>query len=206
MREVQPGTSHAEVLARLRSRALSRPEIDGIRFMFVSIGRHFEPTLIPYDTKIGQGDLIRYDGALIHAGYGADAARTFIAGRPSDDQRRIHECLMRAHEAALALMKPGVTPKEVFECGTRTVQKFLPDYMRGHIGHSVGLEQIVEEPPFISPRSTEPMVAGNTFCLELPYYAYEFGSIMVEDIVVITDYGHELLTNASYALQPIGVD
>jgi Xaa-Pro aminopeptidase len=205
MAEVHIGTSHAEILRRLRSRALAIPGIDRIRFMFVSIGQRFAPCAEPYDIQVAQGDLIKYDGALVVRGYGGDAGRTFVAGIPSADQERIHRVLLSGHEEALKLMRPGVTPKEVFQKAMRVVQeKGLPNYVRGHVGHSVGLDQTVEEPPFISLSSEDPMAPGNVFCLELPYYAHGFGSIQFEDIVLVTEEGYELLTAAPKTLTPIG--
>jgi Xaa-Pro aminopeptidase len=205
MAEAEIGMSHAEILRRLRSQALANPGIDRIRFMFVAIGSRIAPCAAPYEISIAPGDLIKYDGALVTRGYGADAGRTFVAGRPSSDQERIHRVLLAGHEEALKLMRPGVTPKEVFQRAVEVVQgNGLPNYVRGHVGHSVGLDQTVEEPPFISAYSESPMVPGNIFCLELPYYAHGLGSIQFEDIVLITEDGHELLTKSSKMLTPIG--
>ena len=205
MAEADVGMSHGEILGQLRSRAFAHPGIDGIRFMFVAIGSRIAPCAFPYDARIAAGDLIKYDGALITRGYGADAGRTFIAGRPSPDQERIHKVLLSGHEEALRLMKPGVALREVFQRAVQVVQgNGLPNYVRGHVGHSVGLDQTVEEPPFLSAYSENPMVPGNVFCLELPYYAHGFGSIQFEDIVLITEDGHELLTTSSKMLTPIG--
>jgi Xaa-Pro aminopeptidase len=205
MADAEIGMSHGEILGRLRSRAFTHPGIDSIRFMFVTIGPRIAPCAFPYEAKIAAGDLIKYDGALVARGYGADAGRTFVADHPSNDQERIHKILLSGHEEALKLMKPGVALKEVFQRAMQVVQENgLPKYMRGHVGHSVGLDQTVEEPPFLSASSENLVVPGNVFCLELPYYAHGFGSIQFEDIVLITGDGYELLTKSSKMLTPIG--
>jgi Xaa-Pro aminopeptidase len=205
MGEISIGISHADILRKLRSKALGTFGIDKIRFMFVSVGKNYAPCSVPYQINVAPGDLIKYDGALVVRGYGGDCGRTFIAGKPSADQERIHRILLSGHEEALKLIRPGVKPKDIFEKTMKTVQENgLPNYDRGHIGHSVGLDQTVEEPPFISPYSENPMVPGNVFCLELPYYAYGFGSIQFEDIVLVTEDGHELLTKSSKLLNSIG--
>jgi Xaa-Pro aminopeptidase len=207
MAEAHVGMSHGEILRQLRSRALAHSGIDAIRFMFVAIGSRIAPCAFPYDARIAKGDLIKYDGALVARGYGGDAGRTFVAGHPSRDQERIHRILLDGHLEALKLMRPGMTPKEVFQKAMHVVQgNGLPNYIRGHVGHSVGLDRTVEEPPFLSANSKSPMVAGNVFCLELPYYAHGFGSIQFEDIVLITEDGHELLTTNSKMLTPIGTN
>jgi Xaa-Pro aminopeptidase len=205
MAEAQVGMSHAELMARLRSKALARSGIDSIRFMYVSVGPLFAPTVSPYDVDIREGDLVKYDGALVVRGYGADAAWTFIAGEPSPDQKRVNHALLTAHAAALEMMGPGVLPRDVFNRAMRVArEEGLPDYVRGHVGHSVGLDQTIEEPPLLSAASEEPMQPGNVFCVELPYYAYGFGSIQNEDIVLITESGRELLTSRERRLHPIG--
>ena len=101
--------------------------------------------------------------------------------------------------------RPAVIPRDVFNRAMEIARtEGLPEYARGHIGHSVGLDQTIEEPPFLSPTSEEPMRPGNVFCVELPYYAYGFGSIQNEDIVLITDDGRELLTTRERRLHPLG--
>jgi Xaa-Pro aminopeptidase len=206
MADVTIGMSHAEILSRFRSKALSTKKIDSIRFMFISIGALFAPCMIPYDVKVRSGDLIKYDGALVTGGYGSDMARTFIVGDPSYDQQRVNRPLVAAHMAALDMMGPGVLPKDVFNKAMQTAhENGLPHYSRGHVGHSVGLDQTIEEPPFLSGTSEVPMVPGNVFCVELPYYAHNFGSIMNEDIVLITEDGKELLTIADRKLHSIGI-
>ncbi len=205
MGELRVGTSHAELLSRLRSKALAARGIDGIRFMYVSVGPLFAPTVSPYEVNIREGDLIKYDGALVTRGYGADAAWTFIAGEPTPDQERVNRALLAAHRAAVACMGPGVLPKDVFNKAMEVARtEGLPDYVRGHVGHSVGLDRTIEEPPLLSPTSEEPMRPGNVFCVELPYYAHGFGSIQNEDIVLITEAGRELLTRREKKLYPIG--
>ncbi len=205
MREVQIGMTHAEILSKLKSRSLAAIGIDSIRFMFVSIGPLFAPCLSPYDVKVKNGDLIKYDGALTTREYGADWARTFIAGKPSPDQERANNALVKAHQGALDMMGPGVVPKDIFSKAMQTTRENgLPNFERGHIGHSIGLDKTIEEPPFLSGVSEEPLAPGMVFCVELPYYAHEFGSIMNEDIVVITENGKEFLTTKERRLHPIG--
>ncbi len=205
MAGLQVGVTHAELMSRLRSRALAAEGIDSIRFMFVSAGPLFAPTISPYDVEIREGDLIKYDGALVTRGYGADAAWTFIAGEPSSDQRRVNHALLAAHAAALEVMGPGAVPRDVFDRAMEVARaEGLPDYVRGHVGHSVGLDHTIEEPPLLSAASEDPMEPGNVFCLELPYYAHGFGSIQNEDIVLITEDGRDLLTSRERKLHPIG--
>ncbi|MFH1090978.1 MAG: M24 family metallopeptidase [Pseudomonadota bacterium] len=206
MAEVQVGQEHAEIISRLQSRALASPGIDSIRFMFLSLGKNFAPCQAPSRARVAPGDLIKYDGALVTRGYGADAARTFIVGRPSPDQERVNKALTMAHHEALKMMKPGAIPKDVFYRAMSVAnENGLPNYLRGHIGHSVGLDQSVEEPPFMSPLNDKPLRPGNVFCVEMPYYAHNFGSIMNEDIVLITEDGAQFLTKAERKLHPIGL-
>jgi Xaa-Pro dipeptidase len=205
MAEVRVGMPHAKIMSKLRSKALASPGIDSIRFMYVSVGPLFSPTVTPYEVEVKNGDLVKYDGALVTRGYGADAAYTFIVGKPSKDQRRISDLLLRAQKEAVGMMGPGIFPRDVFNRIMKLVnENGLPDYSRGHIGHSVGLDHVIEEPPFISATSEEPMKPGNVFCVELPYYAHGFGSIQNEDIVLITEDGKRMLTQRERGLHPIG--
>ena len=197
---------HAEILAKVKSKAASTPGIDAIRFLGISMGPMFTPSPYPYEASVQKGDLVKYDGVLTVRGYGADQARTFIAGSPTDHQLRISNILVKAHRAALAMFHPGAIPGDIYQRAMSILHDSgLPDYIRGHAGHSLGLDQKVEEPPFLSPQNRQPMVPGNVFTLELPYYAHNFGSIMNEDIVLITEDGCQRLTRADIGLHPLTV-
>jgi Xaa-Pro aminopeptidase len=94
---------------------------------------------------------------------------------------------------------------EVFQAGQEAVRaNGIANYTRGHIGHSVGLDERIEEAPNLAPMEHRPLEPGMVLCVEMPYYAYGVGALQVEDMVVITDTGYEKLTSLGRELVCVG--
>jgi Xaa-Pro aminopeptidase len=99
------------------------------------------------------------------------------------------------YEAARSLLRPGVRMREVYDAGLVAVREAgLPQYSRGHFGHSIGLDNHQEEPPFIGPNDVE-IRANMVLCLEVPFYPPDVGGFNIEDMFLITDTGAESLTH-----------
>ncbi|MCW0001571.1 Xaa-Pro peptidase family protein [Pararhizobium sp. YC-54] len=147
--------------------------------------------------RVKNGDVIKIDAGVRLAGYYSDCARVAIFGEPSKDALLIYEALHRAYDAAADVLKPGNTMRMVHEIAQETVRsRGLPNYSRGHFGHSIGIDNLIEERPFIGANETvfEP---GMVVCLELPYYPPSVGSFNIEDMWLITESGAECLNFAT---------
>ena len=145
----------------------------------------------------------------------ADMTRTFLVGEPSDDVLALHELVGVALSAARSAIRPGRTPREIYDvaaevferAGHRTQRTRAPGetVTQGFyfsLGHGVGLE--VHEPPTLGLAEGEaPLVAGDVLALEpglenLP----GIGGVRFEDLVLVTEDGCETLTDYPYALAP----
>lgn len=147
------------------------------------------------------GDLIKFDCGVAVGGFYSDCGRTFAFGRATADQRRIHDALAEAHAAARELMRPGTPISAVYRAADDVMLAHgFPGYSRGHYGHSIGLDTFVEEPPFISASEHSELQPGMLLCLETPYYSASTGSYQIEDMILITDNGHENFNTLSYDL------
>ena len=147
------------------------------------------------------GDLIKFDCGVSVGGFYSDCGRTFAFGRPTADQRRIHDALAEAHAAAREMMRPGAPISAIYQAAEQVMQAHgFPGYSRGHYGHSIGLDTFVEEPPFISANEHSELQPGMLFCLETPYYSASTGSYQIEDMILITENGHENFNTLSYDL------
>ena len=147
------------------------------------------------------GDLIKFDCGVSVGGLYSDCGRTFAFGRPTADQRRIHDALAEAHAAAREMMRPGSPISAIYQAAEQVMQAHgFPGYSRGHYGHSIGLDTFVEEPPFISANEHSELQPGMLFCLEAPYYSASTGSYQIEDMILITENGHENFNTLSYDL------
>ena len=152
-------------------------------------------------TPVTKGSIVKFDCGAILGGYISDAGRTYVMGRPDETQRRIYGALRSGFERILDMLKPGVKMSEVFLVAQNEVRSHgFPRYTRGHFGHSIGLDSWVEEPPAFSAHEDTLLEPGMVLAVETPYYGASVGSYCIEDMVVITNDGHENLNTLSYDL------
>ena len=181
----------------MRSRGARRPSFDPI----VAAGPHGAlPHARPRDTKVKAGDLVVVDwGAQREDGYCSDCTRTVAAGQVNDAAREVYELVLDAQLAALEDIRAGAAGREVDAVARSAIQAAGHGEHFGHgLGHGVGLE--VHEAPRLSQRSDSALVAGNVVTVEPGVYIPgEFG-VRIEDLVVVTDDGCEILTSVSKAL------
>jgi Xaa-Pro aminopeptidase len=198
VRGIHVGSSAAEIADAFKMALMNYANGSTSRFHMISVGANFAPAHI-FDTRPSEsGDLIKFDVGVDVAGYGSDIARTFVLGTPTETVRRIYQSLRCGHDRLLQLIEPGVPMQTVFEEVMGLIRRSgLENYNRGHLGHSAGLSLAAEEPPFISPTESAVFQPGMVICLETPYYGYGVGSIMIEDMVLVTENGCERLNTLS---------
>ncbi len=148
---------------------------------------------------IKEGDLVVVDLGATHKFYRSDITRTFIAGKPSEKQRKIYSTVQQAQQKAFETIKPGVLASDVDMAARRVIEAAgFGEFFVHNLGHGVGLE--VHEAPILSPDSKEVLDAGNVVTDEPGIYVPGFGGVRIEDTVLVTRDGAEKLTVASYLL------
>jgi Xaa-Pro aminopeptidase len=142
----------------------------------------------------------------------SDMTRTYVVGEPSDEVKEWYELVKRALETSTAEVKPGANGRALFElvcdqfhaAGYKTQLnkdpgEVLEDGFFHSLGHGVGLE--VHEPPSMG-RAGQDLVAGDVITIEPGLYRSGYGGLRLEDIVLVTDDGYEVLTSYPYDLEP----
>ena len=164
-------------------------------------GPEYWSTAIPRERKLEEGDVVRLDGGVNICGYISDLGRTYAVGKNvSEDKQRIFDTLLAARDAGIALLKPGIPFCDVFHEVMRVCREgALPQYVRGHVGHSISLGPS-EEYPMLSPDNKAVLEPGMVLCFETPYYSSQFHSYNLEDTILITENGHELFTDTNRSL------
>ena len=162
-------------------------------------------TAIGVDSERGSGltsgDLLKFDCGTTVDGYRGDGGRTFSFREIRPAAQRLYRVLLEAHELARERLEPGRPVREVFEAAQSHIQlNGFPRFTRGHYGHSVGLDTFHEEPPFLSRTEERLIEPGMVFAVETPAYSSDTGAVMIEDLVVITDTGHEVLHQLPHEL------
>src|SRR5450755_817223 len=133
------------------------------------------------------------DSGVILRGYCSDMTRTVHVGRVSRVEREWYDAVLEAQLVGIAAVRPGVTAGEVDEAARSVLRKAKLDrYFPHSTGHGVGLE--IHEPPRLGKKQTERLAPGMVVTVEPGIYVPGKGGIRIEDMVVVTSTGCEVLT------------
>jgi len=173
------------------------------RFVVVTSGpRSALADAYPADRTIQPGDLVRLDIGCAYQGYWADVARTLVVGPPDALQQSRHDAIVAGFRAACAQVQPGVRVADVFHAGVEGTQRAgITDYARHHCGHGIGLAGY--EFPLIDAAEQTLLKPGMVLCVETPFYEIGWGGMMVEDMVLVTETGHDSLSTLDHSLAVI---
>jgi len=146
---------------------------------------------------LAAGDLLVLDFGGVLDGYCCDLTRTVSIGPPSREVRRVYDAVRDAHAAAVAAVRPGIETSAVDAAARDLLRaRGLGDAFGHGTGHGLGLD-VHEEPRIGKPRADVPQVTlapGMVFTIEPGAYLPGFGGVRIEDDVLVTDSGCELLT------------
>jgi Xaa-Pro aminopeptidase len=143
-----------------------------------------------------------FDFGVILAGYCSDMTRTVHVGRAQGEATRVYEAVREAQEAALERVKPGVAVGEVDRAARKLLQNSnLGKFFTHSTGHGLGLE--IHEAPRVAAGQDEPLRPGMVITIEPGVYLPGRYGVRIEDTVVVTETGCEVLTPCSKQLVTI---
>ena len=185
----------AAVESAMREAGYERPAFDTI----VASGPN---AALPHhragDRRLEPGDLVVLDFGGVLDGYCCDLTRTVSIGSPSLQARQIYDAVRDAQQAAIAAVKPGVDAAAVDAAARNVLEDRGLGAAFGHgTGHGLGLD-VHEEPRIARPRPDSPSVPlepGMVFTIEPGAYLPGWGGVRIEDDVLVTDTGYEVLTS-----------
>ena len=127
-------------------------------------------------------------------GYASDVTRMVIVGKAGQRFKKICSIVKSAQELAISAVKPGVRIAEIDMAARRYIhKKGFGKYFGPALGHGVGME--VHKKPAVSGVSEGILKPGMVFTVEPAIYIPKFGGVRIEDMVLVTDKGSEILTN-----------
>lgn len=180
---------------------------EGMSFdTIVASGLHSSmPHAVPTDKALMDGDFVTMDFGCKVNGYCSDMTRTVVIGTADDRQREIYDVVLRAQEAALQMIRPGLKGCEVDEAARKVIREAgYGEYFGHSLGHSVGLE--IHETPCFAKRDENVLQPGMVITVEPGIYVEGFGGVRIEDVVVITENGCRNLTHSPKQLIEIKAD
>lgn len=153
----------------------------------------------PSSRRLEAGDLVVVDFCISREGYHCDMTRTYCVGKPTREQQDLWDRLLELHLRVVDRIRPGVTGEELYLLAKGAADKmgFGDNFMgvgseRGaYIGHSIGLE--IDEWPVLGAGARDPLPPGAVITIEPKFMVPGRGGVMVEDDILVTPGGHEVL-------------
>jgi Xaa-Pro aminopeptidase len=173
--------------------ALREEGADGLAFdVTVASGPNAaQPHHSSGDRKIGNGETVVVDAGARVDGYCSDCTRTFATGPLPEELRRAYAVCRAAQEAALAEVRAGADARGLDAVVRREIEEEGFDVLHG-LGHGVGLE--VHELPVLRPTAEGLLQPANVVTVEPGVYLPGTGGVRIEDLVIVTENGAEVLT------------
>jgi len=203
---MSPGLTEIEVSAAIQKEMILKG----------SEGGHTHPTQVnsgenaitlvrfPTERIIRNGDFVLMDVGCCYNGYHSDYCRTVMAGMPIDnEQKKVYTAVYDATMYAIEACIPGAYTSDIDKASRDILQKagYEKYWYFGVTGHSTGTS--LQEPPIIGESSASGEEAwriepGMVFCIEPSVHLPKVGGVRIEDMVVITEDGYDLLTQTEY--------
>lgn len=139
-----------------------------------------------------KGDLVLLDFGCRYEGYCSDLTRTLVLGKATDRQREIYEIVLEAQTAGTGACTAGARAKAVDAQARGIIERAGFGERFGHgLGHGVGLD--VHEDPRLRRSSDDVLKEGDVVTVEPGVYLDGFGGVRIEDCVMVTENGREIL-------------
>jgi len=199
--QVRAGQTELEILLLL-NQAFARRGFAGGFAQVLSGPKSALPHGRTGDRRLNEGEFLLVDFGTARGGYKSDVTRTMVVGEPDARQQEIHRVVLAAHDAALGVLRAGITTGEVDEAARSVIRDAgYGEYFVHRVGHGLGLD--VHEYPSMDPGSAIVLEPGMVVTIEPGIYIPGWGGVRIEDDAVVKDGGADLLTHSSRALHPM---
>ena len=153
--------------------------------------------------KIKKSDMVLLDYGCVVDGYHSDTTRMIFMGKPSAEQKKIYNLVLEAQRLGESLVKNNIVGSTVDKGTHKFLDKQTKHAYRHSLGHGVGLQ--VHEEPRLSLRSKNKLKSGNTITVEPGIYIPGWGGVRLEDIVLVTNNGCDIVTKAPKDIRQVTI-
>jgi Xaa-Pro aminopeptidase len=200
---VRPGMTEQDLAAELEYR-MRRLGAEKTAFeTIVAAGvRSALPHAQPTAARLQPRDVVLVDMGAQQEGYASDMTRMLFLGAPTAKVKRVYRAVLEAQLAAMATVRAGTSTAAVDRVARKVLRGYGLDRAFVHsTGHGLGLE--IHEPPRLGKRDKARLEAGMAITIEPGVYLEGVGGIRIEDTVVVTETGCEILTPTSKELRVV---
>jgi Xaa-Pro aminopeptidase len=203
LRTIRPGVKEVAVAAAMEYKA-RKAGAEGMSFStIIAAGKrsavvHGRAS----DAPIPRRGFVVCDFGVILSGYCSDRTRTVHVGRAKNEARNMYQAVLEAQQAAIAQVRGGVTAASVDEAARKVLRKSgLAKYFTHSTGHGLGLE--IHESPRLAAGQKQVLEPGMVITIEPGAYIPGKQGVRIEDVVVVTSTGCEVLTSGDKTLTVI---
>lgn len=155
-----------------------------------------EPHYRTKKNKLLANEPLLLDFGIVYQGYTADLTRTIYLGKPTEKYLCRYKLVLECNQLCIDAVKPGVTGQTLDHIAMDFFQKnHVDNYVLHSLGHGVGLN--IHENPGINHKSIQPLETGNVITIEPGLYFSEEYGIRLEDLILVTKEGCEILSKNS---------
>lgn len=160
------------------------------------------PHAKPGNTRLKKGNVVLIDMGVVYKGYHSDMTRTFFTAKPTKLQEEVYETVLKAQEAAIRALRPGITGKKADKAARKIIENAGYGETFGHAsGHGVGFQ--IHELPNLSENYTKKLKENTVVTVEPGIYLEGKFGVRIEDMVVVTQKGPRTITKYGKNLDKI---
>lgn len=197
---IRPGITEQEIAAVLEYEMRKRGGIPAFETIVASGYRSAIVHGRPSEKRVKEGEFVLIDYGAMVDGYCSDITRTFCIGTPSDEMVKVYEIVYNTQKTCRETAKAGITGKELHLMAVDMITKAGYGEYFGHgLGHGLGME--VHEAPAVGTRNENPLPPGAVVTIEPGIYIPEKFGVRIEDDVLLTNNGAEILTTLDRKLK-----
>ncbi|UCE67910.1 MAG: aminopeptidase P family protein [Candidatus Zixiibacteriota bacterium] len=191
---IKPGVREKDIALELEYKMrLYGADSAAFDIIVASGQRSSMPHGVASEKKLRKGDFITIDFGCFYQGYASDITRTVMLGKANEKQREIYNIVLEAQLASCKAVKPGLACSRLDGVARDIIMKAGYGDNFGHgLGHGIGL--IVHDLPQLNARSTETLKPNMVVTIEPGIYIPNWGGVRIEDDVVVTPSGAQILS------------
>lgn len=192
-KNIRPGITETEIAIMADVMIRERGYVNAFPTIAAIGANSAYPHALPTDKKLEEGEHVLLDLGIIHKGYSSDLTRIWAEGRINRQIREFYRYVRESQNLAISCIRPAVTVNTlVRKAEDLLIEKGQGKYMLHGLGHGIGID--VHEGPFLRKGSTERLKKGMVLTIEPGLYMPGLGGMRLEDMVLVTAEGCEVLT------------